>query len=83
MNIKNFFNDDGPKNVFIYYSFLLLDRDTNELIVTNRQELRKVFVEHYRKDKKRFTHLEKDVWRGILDDIVKSYFYIKENYLIV
>jgi len=74
-------NDDGPQEVFIFYSFLILDDKCNNLTVFDKSSLRSTFVKTYRRLKESHGHLNKKLFQEVyVDDLTRSYLYIKNKY---
>lgn len=78
MRLHTLLNDNGPEEVFIFYSFLLFNRK-NELVVVDKKDLRKTFfLEVEKTNNKKF--LSKDVRKDLKNDVLRSYLYIKNKY---
>lgn len=77
--LEKILNDNGPDDVFIFYSFLLCNRK-NQILVNNKNELRKVFLSESKSINEKFKHLHKHIKKDIKKDLLKSYLYIKSNY---
>lgn len=75
-NIRQILNENGPEDIFIFYSFLLINRK-NEIVVSNLKEIRKVFLMELKSSKRKYSHLQKNIRSDLKRDIVKSYLYIK------
>ena len=74
-------NDKGPEKVFIFYSFLILDDECNNLTVFDKSSLRSTFVKTYRRLKRSHVHLDKKLFKKtFVDDLTRSYLYIKNKY---
>lgn len=78
INLFNLLNDNGPEEVFIFYSFLLFNRK-QQLIVENKEELRKTFYSEITRTNEKW-FLTKDTRKDLKADIIKSYLYIKSRY---
>ncbi len=78
-NIKEILNDNGPEGIFIFYSFLLCNRK-NQILVSNKNELRKVFFSEAKNIDKKYKHLQKNIKKDLKKDLLTSYLYIKSNY---
>lgn len=78
-NLKDLLHDNGPDDVFIFYSFLLFNRK-NQILVNNKDELRKVFLCESKSVNTKYKHLQKNIKKDVKKDILKSYIYIKNNY---
>jgi len=73
-------NDKGPEEVFIFYSFLILDDECKNLTVFDKSSLRFTFVKAYRSFKKSHVHLDKKLFKKtFVDDLTRSYLYIKNK----
>lgn len=73
-------DDLGPDGVFVFYSFLVSERDGN-ITIFGKVALRSVFVAEYRKLKESHKHLEKEVFkRAFTKDLILSYLYLKDKY---
>lgn len=77
--IKEILNQDGPKDVFIFYSFLLCNRK-NELVVSNFDDIRKTFLMELKSNKDKYSYLHKHIRKDLTRDIIKSYLFIKNHY---
>lgn len=78
-NLKDLLHDNGPDDVFIFYSFLIFNRK-NQILVNNKNELRKAFLSESKSLNKKYKHLQKHLQKHIKKDLFKSYLYIKSNY---
>ncbi|AXH16312.1 hypothetical protein CP985_10935 [Malaciobacter mytili LMG 24559] len=79
-NISEIYNDNGPFEVFVFYSFLLIDKDTNKITISSKKELREVFLKQLKLNNKKYKHLPKEVKRDLKNDLIRSYVHIKNTY---
>ena len=80
ITMQEIYTDEGPSEVFIFYIFLLIDKNGN-IKVKNTNDLKNVFKNEYKRLKKSHSHLEKKFFKEeFLRDLLISYLYLKKYF---